>query len=111
MRLLKDRLWAAIACGLMLAQPAYAETPAKALVNRQVWKVTLETGPSIRMVFLADGTVEVRRFLAPDLQWFGTDDGLCIEGGPGSRRWARLVPTDDGFVGKDGITHILTLNR
>lgn len=111
MTVLQQRLWAAVACGLMVAQPAYAERPARALVNGQVWEVTLETGPTIGMVFLADGTVDVRRFLAPDLQWFGTPDGLCIVGGPGGRRCARLVPTNRGFVGMDGDTPILTLNR
>ena len=111
MQMLKERLWAMVACSLTTVQAAQADILAQALVNGQVWEVTLHTGPTIGMEFLPDGTVDVHRFLAPDLQWFATEDGLCIDGGPGGRRCARLVPSDNGFVGVDGDTTILTLNR
>ncbi|MEX3014012.1 hypothetical protein [Gymnodinialimonas hymeniacidonis] len=95
----------------MATTTAIAESPASQLVTGEFWSATLNRGQQVRLKFNADGTIDVRALFAPRLTWTATDDGLCLTGGPGGTMCATLFPTETGFIGLDGETLILRLDR
>jgi hypothetical protein len=100
------------AIALTLATAAVAESPALALADGQPWTASMSNGDTVQMAFLPDGTIQAKRGLFRiRMAWTPTEDGMCIEGGPGGNRCVTLVPEEGGYIGISEDQVILTLTR
>jgi hypothetical protein len=90
---------------------AVAESPAAALADGRPWTATTAEGQTMRITFFADGTARMSLgIMSRRVSWQPTADGFCLDS-PRGRRCLTLVPTEGGFVGKDGEAVAMTLQR
>ncbi|WP_208354314.1 hypothetical protein [Pseudaestuariivita rosea] len=91
---------------------ASAESAAQTIADGLPWAATLPGDRTVEMTFFPDGSMDVNAgLLSPRMSWTPTENGMCLEGGPGGTQCVFLQPTDTGFVGMDGDNVTLILAR
>lgn len=111
-----SRIAAALALALSLpAAPIRAfanQSPAFAAADGKPWSATGPGGRQIRMTFYPDGKAKMKMgIMSKAFSWSPTDDGFCLRGLPDGGKCVRLVPTATGYVGYEGDTPTIRLDR
>ncbi len=91
---------------------ALADDMATAVADGLPWTATLPGNRTVELAFFPDGSMDVNAgLLSPRMNWTPTEDGMCLEGGPGGRQCVVLQEHESGYIGMSGDTITLILSR